>query len=140
MFIVVDSVCYNIPSSLAIALIADNAVQLTYGFKKDPAEINSLLSLLHNAAKHVKKNPSVAEDSGTPERTTQHFLQRVLNSMCGRQEYSANQAVAALLGIKAEFHTHKKTVVFLESYAPYRAPLFLAGRVVLFKTKNNMAD
>lgn len=41
--------------------------------------------------------------------------------MCGRQEYSSNQAVAALLGVRAEFHTHNKTLVFLDAMVQYVA-------------------
>ncbi len=69
---------------------------------KNPTEIMSLLSILHDAARHVDIHPSTAEDSGTEDRTTHHYVQQILNSLCGKQEYSANQVVAALIGLSAE--------------------------------------
>ena len=79
---------------------------------KDPVEITSLLSFLHSAVLHNEKYPSCASDSGSDDRSTQHLLQRVLNKMCGKQEYSGNQAVAALLGLRAEFHMHTRLLYY----------------------------
>ena len=62
---------------------------------KQPAEIVSLLGILYNAAKHIERIASVADDSVTEERTRRYFLQRILNKLCGQQEYSASQVVAA---------------------------------------------
>jgi hypothetical protein len=76
---------------------------------KSPTEIRSLLSLLHDAAKHIEEYPSTADDSGTAERTTIHFIQRVLNSLNGSQEYSNTQATAALLGVHAEYQLLSST-------------------------------
>lgn len=45
---------------------------------------------------HVDKYLSVADNSGTPLRTTQHFLQRVINHLTGKIELSAPQAVHLL--------------------------------------------
>ena len=88
---------------------------------KNPTEIMSLLSILYHAAKHVENNPSTAEDTGTEERTTRHFLQRILNKLCGRQEYSANQVVAALIGQPAEFQMHKCSQVYAAAALRYVA-------------------
>ena len=88
---------------------------------KNPAEIMSLLSILHDAALHVDKNPSTADDTGTEDRTTRHYLQRILNKLCGKQEYSGNQVVAALLGLPAEFQMHKTSQIYADAAARYVA-------------------
>ena len=75
----------------------------------------SLLSLLHDARQHITEYPSTAEDSGTPLRTTVHLLQRMLNSLHGKEEYSASQATGALLGFKAENHLTPGTPLFANS-------------------------
>ena len=75
----------------------------------------SLLSLLHDARQHIAQHPSSAEDSGTPLRTTVHLLQRMLNSLHGKEEYSASQATGALLGFKAENHLTPGTPLFANS-------------------------
>ena len=59
------------------------------------------MSILSEARKYVKKNKSVAEDSGTPERTTKHWLQRILNSSVARMEISDTQAAAYNLGMES---------------------------------------
>ena len=88
---------------------------------KNPAEIMSLLSILHDAAKHIDKYPSTAPDSGTDERDTRHYLQRILNKLCGREEYGANQVVAALIQLPAEFQMHKCSQIYADSAARYAA-------------------
>ena len=90
---------------------------------KNPAEIMSLLSILYDAAKHIDKYPSTAEDSGTDERDTRHYLQRILNKLCGREEYGANQVVAALIQLPAEFQMHKCSQIYADSAARYVAEM-----------------
>ena len=75
----------------------------------------SLLSLLHDARQHIVQYPSEAEDAGTPLRTTVHLLQRMLNSLHGKEEYSASQATGALLGFKAENHLTPGAPLFAPS-------------------------
>ena len=88
---------------------------------KNPAEILSLLSILHDAALHVDRNPSTAEDTGTEDRTTRHYVQRILNQLCGKQEYSGNQVVAALIGLPAEFQMHKCSQIYADAATRYVA-------------------
>jgi len=88
---------------------------------KNPVEIASLLSILHDAARHVDRNPSTAEDTGTEDRTTRHYVQRILNQLCGKQEYSGNQVVAALIGLPAEFQMHKCSHIFADAAVRYVA-------------------
>ena len=90
---------------------------------KNPAEILSLLSILHDAAIHIEKHPSTADDSGTEDRTTRHYVQRILNKLCGKQEYCANQVVAALMGLPAEFQMHKSSQIFADAAARYVAEI-----------------
>jgi len=57
------------------------------------------LTILNDAVKHVQEHPSIASDSGTPERNTKHCLQHVLNQLNLKVEMSDHQIVAALLGL-----------------------------------------
>ena len=75
----------------------------------------SLLSLLHDARQHIHQYPSEADDTGTPLRTTVHLLQRMFNSLHGKEEYSASQATGALLNFKAENHLNPATPLFAAS-------------------------
>ena len=86
---------------------------------KNPTEIRSLLSLLYDAAKHNEKYPSGAADSGTSERNTIYFVQRVLNSLHGTQEFSNTQATAAELGVRAEYQSHQCTYLFASAALRY---------------------
>ena len=88
---------------------------------KNPAEIMSLLSILHDAARHIDNYPSTADDTGTKDRTTRHYVQRILNKLCGKQEYSGNQVVAALIGLPAEFQMHKSSQIYADAAIRYVA-------------------
>jgi hypothetical protein len=81
----------------------------------------SLISILHDAARHVDNHPSTAVDSGTEDRTTRHYFQRILNSLCGKQEYSANQVIAALIGLPSEYQMHKTSQIFADAAIRYVA-------------------
>jgi hypothetical protein len=64
---------------------------------KDKTELSASLVVLLDARKHIDKYPSVADDTGTAIRTTQHFLIRVLNSLSGMSEYGAPQAASVVM-------------------------------------------
>ena len=84
-------------------------------FVKTQTRALSLLSLLHDAKCHIDEYPSVASDSGTPLRNTVHLLQRFMNSIHAKEEYSASQAVGALLGFAAEHHLHPSVPLFAKT-------------------------
>ena len=73
---------------------------------KNTCELESCLSLAAAANRHVRDYPSTAEDSGTEPRTAQHFLNRLLNSKLGLEEFSSMQAAGVLLGDPPEQTTH----------------------------------
>lgn len=63
---------------------------------KDSVALNASLALLYDARKHIEAYQSTAEDSGAPQRTARHFLQRILNRT--NMELSDTQAAMMLLG------------------------------------------
>ena len=71
---------------------------------KEAYQVSQALSVLCDARKHVAAYPSIAEDSGAPDRTTKHFLQRVLNKSLA--ELSATQAAAIVLGVPSALYSH----------------------------------
>ena len=71
---------------------------------KDAYALQASLSVLLDARQHIKDYPTQAEDAGTDTRTTQHFLQRVLNSTTA--ELAPTQAAAIVLGIPSAAHSH----------------------------------
>lgn len=70
---------------------------------KNDFELAQSLSVIIDARKHVDKYRSIANDSGTNERTSMHFLERVLNSKSA--ELAPTQAAAIALGFKSSMHT-----------------------------------
>ena len=73
---------------------------------KDPTERAATLSLTILAKADIDAHPSVAANSGTEERTAQHWLNRILNKFNGSGEYSAMLAASCLLGGSPEPATH----------------------------------
>ena len=76
---------------------------------KDPTERAATLSLTLLAKADVDAHPSVAANSGSEERTAQHWLNRILNKFNGSGEYSAMLAASCLLGGSPEPATHGPT-------------------------------
>ena len=71
---------------------------------KDAFEVTASLSVLLYARRHIAEYPSVAEDSGSSERTAKHFMQRVLNKEM--TELAPTQAAAIALGMSSSGHSH----------------------------------
>jgi hypothetical protein len=80
---------------------------------KDCTAITNGLSAMHEAQRHVKEYPSRAADSGTPIRTAQHTLNRLLNNISGKTETSAEMASAALLGMPSTYASHDTFFCFI---------------------------
>lgn len=66
---------------------------------KDSVRLKNSITVNNDAMVQNKKYPSIADDSGTPMRTTQYFLQQVINHLAGKIELSAPQAAAHLLNM-----------------------------------------
>ena len=66
---------------------------------KDLVPIEQSIPIFSEARKHIENFKSTAEDSGTTERITKHWLQRILNSSVSRIEFFDTQAAAYLLGM-----------------------------------------
>ena len=73
---------------------------------KNPSERKSTLTLALIAKQHIEAHPSVAENTGAPERTAQHHLCRIMNAANANAEYSLMFAASALLGGPPEPCTH----------------------------------
>ena len=70
---------------------------------KDPTALEVSRVVIHQAILHMAKHPPRAEDVGQDTRNAKHLLQRMLNSVQGAQEISAQMAATALLGEPACF-------------------------------------
>ena len=73
---------------------------------KDGAEDRVAASVIVEASKHVDVHPSVASNTGEPQRTAQHKLTRIVNSLSARAELSDTQCALALLGASSVFCSH----------------------------------
>ena len=66
----------------------------------------NIVSLLKAAFLEVSKRPSIAEDTGTAERTSTHLLHRFLNKMTGHVEIAGQFAALGLLRFPAATYSH----------------------------------
>ena len=73
---------------------------------KDGAEDRVAASVIAEASRHVDEHPSRAANVGEPERTAQHKLTRMINSLSARAELSDTQCAMALLGASSVFCSH----------------------------------
>ena len=79
---------------------------------KDKTELSACLVTLLDARKHISNYPSVAENTGTESRTSQHFLLRVLNSLSGMSEFGAQQAASVVMERPCTWISHEFTYIF----------------------------
>ena len=86
---------------------------------KPPAELSHTLALLYKARQTVQTFPSVAPDSGAPMRTTQHYLNRIVNQTTSAQEVSAEMAASKLLQMTSEVCTHGFITIQVSSAVGY---------------------
>jgi hypothetical protein len=82
---------------------------------KDATALANCLAALYEARRHVAQYPSKAADSGTPMRTAQHMLNRLLNNISGKAEVSAEMAAAALLGMPSTMASHDTHWCFIRT-------------------------
>ena len=87
---------------------------------KNKASLEACLTVFIRAYEHVKKFPSVADDSGTSERTAKHIVTHVLNTLNIQMEVTDTQAAAALLNFGSEISSDS-----FAYYGPYEAMRYL---------------
>lgn len=80
---------------------------------KDSTAITNSLSAVHEARRHIQAFPSVAADTGQPQRTAQHLLNRIVNNISGKTETSAEMAAASLLGMPSTSSSHGTWFCFI---------------------------
>jgi hypothetical protein len=90
---------------------------------KDKTELSASLVVLLDARKYFDRYLSVADDTGTARRTTQHFLLRVLDSLSGMSEFGAPQAASVDMERPCTWVSHEFTYIF-----PYEILDWLAQR------------
>ena len=69
---------------------------------KNKVALESCLSALEIAQRHIEQFPSTADDSGTDKRCVQHLFTRVLNSLSRSVEISDTQVALNLLNVGCE--------------------------------------
>jgi hypothetical protein len=74
---------------------------------KDGLQLSNVLALCKAAYDRITKFPSKAEDTGTAQRTSQHLLSRLMNSLNGKIEVSSTLATLALLGLPSNYYSHE---------------------------------
>lgn len=119
---------YGVPASPGVmALIPSNQAMISllnavvavvfclYTVKymgKDKQDLGELLSIIYAAKQHINAHPSVAEDSGTFQRNTMHFVTRVVNRLRGLREVGMTTIMSYLLGLPYEFRSHEFVYLF----------------------------
>ena len=82
---------------------------------KDPTVRTCTASIAKSCHDDIIAYPSVADNTGTDERTAQHWLNRIMNKFNGYGEYSGMLICACLLGAVAEPISHKAETLSLKS-------------------------
>ena len=91
---------------LALGGAKDGVAAAHYNCKyctKGPVDLQESVPMVHAARAATLRDPSRADDVGTAARSAQHLMTRLANMMTGLQEYSEQQAAAALLGIPSSY-------------------------------------
>jgi hypothetical protein len=86
---------------------------------KPPAELAHSLSLFYHARKAIQHRPSIAADQGTTQRTSMHYLNKIINKLNGAVEISAPMAAAALLGMPSETCTDSFWITYVTASVKY---------------------
>ena len=86
---------------------------------KPSAPFAKSISLILNARKEMIRNPSIAKDSCTPQRTAIHLLNKLLNDISGLQEISAQTAAECILGMPSATCTHEFHLLFVDAALKY---------------------
>lgn len=82
---------------------------------KDGNELANILSLVKAADENIRKHPSVAHDSGTETRRSQHLLTRLLNCVNGQVEVGGQTAALALLAFPSNVMSHGFVFVYIRA-------------------------
>ena len=74
---------------------------------KYPVELTMVTNLFSAAIQEVARRPSIAEDSGTNERTTQHVITRLINKLHYTTKTPAAIAALCLLNYPSTISSHE---------------------------------
>ncbi len=86
---------------------------------KDATQVESVLTLLAAARRHVQRFPSQAADSGTPRREALHTIMRIANQQNLQMEYSGTQAALRMVGLPTAVSTTGFSYVFVTAAAAH---------------------
>ena len=107
-----NSTIHNCTGSSCNALLLGSTQQSTASLFyimpylcKNKVALQACLVALEKAQEHVKKFPSVAEDSGSNKRTVQHMFTRVVNELSQSIQISNTQVALSLLNMGTEITT-----------------------------------
>jgi hypothetical protein len=81
---------------------------------KNATACANTLSLIYEARLTTQRYGSTADDAGTDERKTTHFLNRIVNQISAKSEISVMMASAALLGMPSSVSSHKFKYVYIQ--------------------------
>ena len=101
---------------LALGGAKDGVAATHYSCKyctKGPVDLQESVPMVHAARAAILRHPSRADDVGTGMRSAQHLMTRLANMMTGLQEYSEQQAAAALLGIPSSHSNLRHGYVYV---------------------------
>ena len=90
---------------------------------KSAVDICAARSVIVDAHKHIQEFPSRAEDSGTVDRSTRHFVQRIINK--STMELEASQAACIVL--QQESSTCADTLKFSSLWELRKLACIVAG-------------
>ena len=90
---------------------------------KSAVDICAARSVIVDAHKHIQEFPSSAEDSGTVDRSTRHFVQRIINK--STMELEASQAACIVL--QQESSTCADTLKFSSLWELRKLACIVAG-------------
>ena len=86
---------------------------------KDKVEPSAILPIISSAFRKCRLYPSKAKDQGTPVRNTLLFIQKCTFLWAKQSEVSAQQAAAALNGLKSDFCSEQQCFVHVSASVAY---------------------
>jgi len=81
---------------------------------KEGNDLTHVLGVIQAAHANITAHPSVAEDTGTMERTRKHFISRIINSINGEKEAGGQMAALAALRFPSNIYSHEFTFCFIQ--------------------------
>ncbi len=94
---------------------------------KDTVSLGNSLPVIREAMKHVNRYESIAADAGNDSRTSNFFMQRIVNIFTGLAEISDTQCAACLLGMKSSVSTEGYWFAFIKAAAAFQLEAHLTA-------------